>query len=72
MNKMAVYIYTYQNFFKCKWTECPDQKTELLNGFKKQTNKQTHLFTEYRKLITEVWIHTHTHIFHVTGNEKES
>ena len=38
------------NYFKCKWTKCWDEKTEWLNGYK----HKTHIYATYKKLISDL------------------
>ena len=39
------------NYFKCKWIKCSNQKTDWLNGYKK---KKTHIYAVYKKPTSDL------------------
>ena len=47
-NKMAIMCIPINNYFKYKWTKFSNQKTEWLNGYR----KETHLAAAYKTLQT--------------------
>ena len=68
---MNIYI---NNYFKCKWIKCSNQKTDWLNGYK----NKTHIYAVYKKphfrpqdtyrLKVRGW----KNIFHANGKQKKA
>ena len=47
-------IILIDNYLKCKWVECPQQKTNWLNGYKNKTL----IYAVYKKPTSNLGTHT--------------
>ena len=66
-------IILINNYLKCKWVECPNQKKDWLNGYKNKTP----IYAVYKRPTSKQGTHTDKvkgwkKIFHANGDQKKA